>query len=121
MKNLLTTSLLLALVACGGNSSPSPTPPPPPPPPPPVEGTLLSSECQEYTLVEQFADGQGGSTEEVTSRSPACGWNPPPYGELSDAFCEEPYTLVSVYHDGEYGFYEGREEDVEECGYPAIP
>lgn len=117
MKNLLTTSLLLALVACGGNSGTSPTPPPPPPPPPPVEGTLLSSECQEYTLVEQFADGQGGSTEEVTPRSPSCGWNPPPYGELSDAFCEEPYTLVSVYHDGEYGFYEEREADVEECGY----
>ena len=115
MKNLAISLLAVMLVACGGGGSSSPTPPPPPPPP--AEGTLLSSECREYTLVERFADGQGGSTEQVTTRSPDCGWNPTPYGELSETFCEDPYTLVSVYHDGEYGFYEEREEDVEECGY----
>ena len=105
--------LAVTLVACGGGgSSSSPTPPPVP-----VAGTLLSSECQEYTLVERFADGQGGSTEEVMPRAPSCGWNPTPYGELSETFCEEPYTLVSVYHDGEYGFFEEREADVEECGF----
>ena len=112
MRLLLISALAITLVACGGGAPSQPTSRPVP-----VAGTLLSSECQQYTLVEKFADGQGGSTEEVTSRSPDCGWNPPPDGELSDAFCEEPYTLVSVYPDGEYGFYEGREEDVEECGY----
>lgn len=111
MRLLAINLLAVTLVACGGGSSqPSPTPVP-------VAGTLLSSECSEYTLVERFADGQGGSTEEVTPRSPACGWDPTPYGELSETFCEDPYTLVSVYHDGEYGFFEEREADVEECGY----
>ena len=115
MKLILINLLAVTLVACGGGSS-SPTPPPVP-----VAGTLLSSECDGYTLVERFADGQGGSTEEVTPRSASCGWNPPPYGELSESFCEEPYTLVSVYHDGEYGFFEEREADVEECGFiPAV-
>lgn len=108
-----TSILLLAvmLTACGGGGSSSPSPTPP------REGTLLSSECNEFTLVERFANGQGGFTEEVTSRSPACGWDPTPYGELSETFCEDPYTLVSVYHDGEYGFYEEREENAETCGY----
>lgn len=125
MKKILASSLLALLVACGGGGSESAGPvdppttvtPPPPPPPPPTEGTVLSSECEEYTLVEQVADGQGGSTERVTPRAEACGWNPPPYGELYATECEEPYTLVSTYHDGEYGYYDEREEDSEQCGY----
>jgi hypothetical protein len=112
MKLILINLLAVTLVACGGGSSSQPTAPPVP-----VAGTLLSSECDEYTLVERFADGQGGSTETVTTRSTACGWDPAPYGELSETLCEDPYTLVSVYHDGAYGFYEEREADVEECGY----
>lgn len=113
MRLLLINLLAVTLVACGGGSSQ------PSAPPVPVAGTLLSSECDGYTLVERFANGQGGSEERVMPRSPDCGWNPTPYGELSETFCEDPYTLVSVYHDGEYGFFEGREEEVEECGYIA--
>lgn len=114
MRLLLSSILAVTLASCGGGSS-SPTPPLPPPPP--EEGKILSSECVEYTLVEQIADGRGGSTRVETLRSPACGWNPPPYGELSESRCESPYTLVSVYHDGEYGFYEESEVNSESCGY----
>ena len=125
MKNLLTASLLALLVACGGGGSPSSPVQPvdpvepvePPPPPPPEAGTILDSDCQEYTLVEQIADGEGGRYEEVTPRSEACGWNPPPYGEPYGTDCEEPYTLVETFHDGEYGLYDERTEDSETCGY----
>ena len=128
-KLILSSILALLLVGCGGSGSeaggtevvvspPSPPapPPPPPPPPPPEAGTVLSSECQEYTLVEQVADGEGGSTERVTPRSEACGWNPPEYGTLYATECEG-FTLVSTYHDGEYGYYDEREDDSEQCGY----
>ena len=118
MKNLLTISLLVLLVACGGKggSVEPPTPPVVPPPPPPVEGTVLSSECQEHTLVEQVADGLGGSNERITTRAPECGWNPEPYGTLSHSECRF-LNLINIFHDGEYGFYEEEETDSEECGY----
>lgn len=115
MKTPSALLLSVLLVACGGGGGGG-TPSTPSYPP---AGTILSTTCDGYTLVEKVADGAGGSREQVTTRSPDCGWNPEPYGKLSETSCEEPYTLVSVFHDGEYGFYEEREYDVPECGFIA--
>jgi hypothetical protein len=82
-------------------------------------GTLISWGCDEYTRLNEVADGQGGSTTEEVERSPDCGWNPPEAGTVSETRCEDPYTLVTVFNDGEYGFYEEEEEKNEECGYVA--
>ena len=109
--------LLVLLVGCKDKGS---TPPPPPPPPPPVAGTVLSSECQEYTLVEQVADGSGGSTERSTPRSEACGWNPPPAGTVLDSECQE-YTLVENIADGAYGSQERVTPRSEACGWNPPP
>lgn len=117
MKTLNYLLLAVLITACGQGPFPlPPKKPAPPPPPPPVEGTVLSEECVEYTLVQKIADGKGGSYEELTQRSPDCGWNPPPYGELFGTECDG-YALVTTYHDGEYGFYEVREKDAEICGF----
>lgn len=125
MRPVIAAMVLCLLSACGGGGTDTQPVTPiipaepvePPPPPPPAEGTILSSACQEYTLVEKIADGQGGSYEEITIREPSCGWNPPPAGDLYATECVDPYTLVETFHDGEYGFYEERAEDSETCGY----
>ena len=70
---ILATTLLLA--ACGGSDGP------------PASGTVLSSSCDGYTLTESVADGNGGSTQRVTERSPECGWNPPAKGTVLDREC----------------------------------
>ena len=110
--------VLLFLTGCWdkGTYKTQATEAPEPTPPPASEGTLLSSECRDFTKVEVIADGVGGQTEKESPESPECGWNPEPTGTLSDTECRD-FTLVSTYHDGSYGFYEAAEEDSEECGY----
>lgn len=86
MKTISIALLAVMLVACGDWGSSS-QPPPPPPPPPPSEGTLLSEECDGYTLVRELADGAGGSTFERTDESEECGWIPPSLTvEIDDTF-----------------------------------
>lgn len=76
MKKFVSCVLLSSsLVACSGggsddNSSPAG-------PTYPVEGTLLSTECEGYTLIEEIADGSGGSYTEETEQSEDCGWEDP--------------------------------------------
>ena len=108
MSRLFLFSLIVLLVSsCGGKDSP----------PPPVAGTLLSSSCDEYTLIEEIADGNGGSTTQTTERSEKCGWNPPERGTVIASECDG-YTLIEDIADGEYGVLEVREtERSPECGW----
>lgn len=100
--------LILLLTACGGGGGGTP---------PPAAGTLLSSSCDDYTLSETIADGNGGSTVRVTERSPKCGWNPPEKGTVIASECDG-YTLVEDIADGEYGVLEVRRtERSPECGW----
>ena len=99
MRFIVISILAVTLTACGkfdkeigGNSSTPVTPldpvqpvepveptPPPPPPPPPVDpaGTVYSTECDGYTLVEVVADGEGGETTRSTPDSTDCGYEEP--------------------------------------------
>ena len=43
----------------------------------PTGGTVLSSSCTGTTLVEEIADGSGGSTTRETLNSPTCGYTEP--------------------------------------------
>lgn len=101
-------------MACGGSGGDSKSAPTVPP----SKGTVLSTECDGYTLIVSVADGVGGTTEQVSEESPECGWNPPPAGEISSKYCEE-YELVILYHDGKYSTTEERFPNSEECGYIA--
>ena len=81
MKKLFLCVLVISssLVACGGGSN---TNDPNNPDTSggtsyPIEGTLLSTECDGYTLIEEIADGSGGSYTEETEQSPDCGWTDP--------------------------------------------
>ena len=105
MRYIILYTIGALLSACGGSG-----------PSHPPAGTILTSSCNEYTLVETVANGSGGSTVRETERSPECGWNPPEAGTISEQYCED-YTQVTVYHDGEYGFYEEREEQSYDCGW----
>lgn len=112
LKNLFLTSVILTLAACkSGGSDDKPNHP--------AQGTVVGTSCDNYTLVETIANGNGGSTTRRTERSAECGWDPTPAGTLSEESCDG-YTLVSVYHDGEYGFYEERAEESEQCGWEPL-
>jgi hypothetical protein len=104
-KILLATTLVLT--ACGGGGDNTPP-----------AGEVLSTSCDDYTLIQTIADGNGGSTVSETERSPECGWNPPEAGTVKETRCDEEYSLFTVYNDGEYGTYEElTEEYSEECGW----
>ena len=86
----------------------------------PTESTVISTRCNGYTERRIISEPDGSIDIEVLERSAACGWDPEPRGELYEEACEAPYTLVSTYHDGEYGFYEERSPDSEQCGYVPV-
>jgi hypothetical protein len=46
----------------------------PPGPPPPSAGTELGRRCDNFDLVITYADGAGGSYEQVTPNSVDCGY-----------------------------------------------
>jgi hypothetical protein len=92
VKGIIVIATLLCLTACdkGGsndnssnpNNPNNPTTPVTPTPvtPAPVydqQGTVYSSECDEYTLTEVIADGQGGEEERTTQDSTECGYEDP--------------------------------------------
>lgn len=80
MKGVIAVVSILLLAACGSNddgASTTPTTPTPPPPTNPAEGTVLGTECEEYTLVSELADGNGGSYFERQEESTECGWEEP--------------------------------------------
>ena len=118
MKFLFVILGSLALTACGGGGGGGDAPTVTPQPPVPAEGTVLETSCNEYTLVEEVADGLGGSTSRETERSPECGWNPPPADtESGDPYCEG-FDEYQSYHDGEYGTYsELIQVNSYNCGY----
>ena len=120
--------LAIALTACGGGSS-SPDPVETPvttTPSYPASGTILSESCDGYTLIEEIADGNGGSTQQKTLNSPQCGYETPvtttpSYPALGTTdgtgYCEG-YALLQNYHDGNGGTYtETVEDPSEQCGY----
>lgn len=94
MKGIITVVTILLLTGCfdrdrGGDSTTPGTPVTPPPPPPPEydpAGTVYSSECDGYTLVQVVADGEGGENEVTTPDSTDCGY-------------EEPVVTVEVIQD----------------------
>ena len=112
-------ALAVLLTACGGGNSESPGDSSPLPPDVPA-GTVLSSTCEEnYTLVEQVADGNGGSYVRRTPDSPECGYVPPPAGTLLNSGCSKDYVGVKwfIYADGNGGTYTEKESKVAECGW----
>ena len=120
MRLLVSFLLSTTLVACKFDGIDRPNGRDPVQPPTPIaEGTVLSTSCEEYTLVEEIADGEGGSIERLTERSAECGWNPPPRGTLLNSGCSKDYPGVKwfVYADGEYGTYSEKDPRSIECGY----
>jgi hypothetical protein len=137
MKKLFLLTTLL-LVACGGgggdNSAPETVVTPPPSNP--AEGTVLSESCDGYTLIQEIADGNGGSTEETTENSEQCGYEEPQFAPagtpVGESYCgssapEERFLqlLNSVNHalgddrfqdyaDGEGGTYTERVEHLDQ-------
>ena len=143
MKNSIVLAIILTIVGCGGSNSLEEQPPPIvtiPPAPSTPQGTVLEETCNDTTLVQTIADGNGGSTQNETPNSEACGYEPPPqFGTpLDDAYCANgsqdmfnnllavllnlrEYDKVQDYADGEGGSYsEVVEVDVESCGYEPV-
>ena len=86
----------------------------------PDQGTVLNSSCDGTTLVEEIADGQGGSTTNETTYSEQCGYTaPPPYGTLLREGCSKDYPGVKwfQYADGEGGTYSEKDNRSVECGW----
>ena len=81
MKGVIAVVSILLLAGCfdreRDGASTTPTTPTPPPPTNPAEGTVLGTECEEYTLVSELADGNGGSYFEREEESTECGWEDP--------------------------------------------
>lgn len=114
MKNLLLTSIVLVLAACksgGGDSNSNSNP---------AQGTVLGTSCDNYTLVETIANGNGGSTTRRTPNSEQCGYEPnPPAGTVLKEGCSSDYIGVKWFRiaDGEGGYYSEKDTESLECGY----
>ena len=130
MNKYMIIPLIFLLTACGGGGSTEPETPVviTPPPNHPAQGTILSESCDGYTLIQEIADGNGGSTQEETPNSEECGYEPPPvFGTpIGESYCgrslaEDRFLqlLESVSHalgddryqdyaDGEGGVYTER-------------
>ena len=64
MKNSIVLAIILTIVGCGGSNSLEEQPPPIvtiPPAPSTPQGTVLEETCNDTTLVQTIADGNGGS------------------------------------------------------------
>ena len=86
------------------------------PPTHPEQGTILSSTCSGSTLIEQIADGQGGSIKSLTGNSEQC---IPEAGTLLREGCSKDYPGVKwfQYADGEGGTYSEKDNKSVECGW----
>jgi len=109
----LTLLSILFLAACGSDDASEETTPNYP-----ISGTVISESCDGTTLIQEIADGLGGSSQQETPESEQCGYvAPPAEGTILDEYCEE-YTLVTVKADGNGGeTYSYDEENEEICGY----
>ncbi len=87
----------------------------------PVEGTILSSSCSGTTLIEEIADGQGGSTTFLKGNSEQCGYVPPitEADTLLREGCSKDYPGVKwfQYADGNGGTYVEKDPRSVECGW----
>jgi hypothetical protein len=76
-------------------------------PPPPAAGTVLSSNCSGTTLVQQIADGSGGSNTVETPNSTECGYTPPLSYTVTISVFVGPYngstSLCTAYFTGTPG------------------
>ena len=88
----------------------------------PDQGSVLNSYCNGTTLVEEIADGQGGSTTLMYLESEQCGYvAPPDEGTVLDEYCDDPHTLITVVADGEGGSITNETPNSEQCGYEPPP
>lgn len=87
----------------------------------PEQGTVLSTSCDGTTLVEEIADGNGGSTTLLYMESTQCGYTPPvpEAGTLLREGCSKDYPGVKwfQYADGEGGTYSEKDNKSVECGW----
>lgn len=85
----------------------------------PEQGTILSSTCSGTTLIEQIADGQGGSIESLTGNSQQCIPEDPEEGTLLREGCSKDYPGVKwfQYADGAGGTYSEKDNKSVECGW----
>jgi hypothetical protein len=87
----------------------------------PDQGSVLNSYCDGTTLVEEIADGQGGSTTLMYLESEQCGYVPPvpAAGTLLREGCSKDYPGVKwfQYADGEGGTYSEKDSQSVECGW----
>jgi hypothetical protein len=142
MKYAILISTILILSSCGGSSPSEETTTPivVTTPNNPTQGTVLEETCNDTTLVQTIADGNGGSTQNTIPNSEACGYEAPPQfgAPLGTAYCANrtqntfnnllaviqnlrQYDKVQDYADGEGGSYtEVVETDVEDCGYEQV-
>ena len=91
----------------------------------PPAGTVLTSTCGGTlgdVLIQQIANGSGGSTTTYTANSPTCGYTPPvpAAGTLLSQFCSG-FNLYGTYTDGSGGTYNALIEanNVATCNYVA--
>ena len=115
--------LAVFLTACGGSGGGGDGGSPVTPPPTyPKEGTRLSTECDGYTVVREFADGDGGSYFQRQDQWPACGWEDPVLevnlvSESGDRFVpvvfEVSYTQFGEPLEWEYEASVGRVEETD--------
>jgi hypothetical protein len=59
----------------------------------PAAGTVLTSSCSGTTLVQQIANGSGGSTTVETPNSPTCGYVAPPATPVINYFYWSPASI----------------------------
>ena len=59
----------------------------------PAAGTVLTSNCSGTTLVQQIANGSGGSTTVETPNSPTCGYVAPPATPVINYFYWSPASI----------------------------
>ena len=117
----VTTTAFVLLGCGGGGSSDNDQVVVAPTPSNPAQGTVLETSCNDTTLIETIADGNGGSTQQETPNSSECGYVPPPAeGTLLDEFCEDT-TKVTITADGIGGEIRSEEEKSEDCGYVGPP
>lgn len=111
----LTLLLILFLVACGSDDASEETPNYP------IAGTVISESCDGTTLIQEIADGLGGSSQQETPESEQCGYvAPPAEGTILDEFCEN-FTYVTITADGNGGEIREEQDNAAKCGYVPPP
>ena len=88
----------------------------------PDRGEVITSSCEGTDLVENVADGQGGSKTKTTQKSSQCGYQEPLYlseGTLIKSGCSKDYPGVEwfEYADGQGGSYVLKDTTSRNCGW----